>query len=174
VKACSPSTQVMLHIANAGDTSGTLRWFENAKLHGVQWDVSGLSYYSYWHGTTLAMTNTVNEVGSRFGKPVVIVETAYPFTLLENDDEKNVVNSMSQLPSDYPATPIGQATNIKAVLDAARLGGAIGVFYWEPTWTAVKGNGWDPANPNSGNQWENQALFDYNGKVLPAMGEFKP
>jgi arabinogalactan endo-1,4-beta-galactosidase len=174
VKACSPSIQVMLHIANAGDKTGVLQWFENAKSHGVEWDVTGLSYYSYWHGTTSAMTNTVKEMMSSYGKPVIIAETAYPFTLSENDDEKNVVHSESQLPLDYPVAPAGQASNLESVMDAARSGGATGIFYWEPTWTAVKGNGWDPANPDSGSQWENQALFDYDGRALPAMNEFKP
>ena len=173
VKASSPSIQVMLHIADAGDKTGALHWFDNAKSHGVEWDVTGLSYYSYWHGTTSAMTNTVKEMKLRYVKPVLIVETAYPFTLSENDHEKNVIHSLSQLPSDYPVTPAGQADNLKAVLNAARSGGAMGVFYWEPTWTAVKGLNWDPADPNSGCQWENQALFDYDGKVLPAMSEFK-
>jgi arabinogalactan endo-1,4-beta-galactosidase len=173
VKACSPSIQMMLHIANAGDDSGARGWFDNAKSHGVQWDVTGLSYYSYWHGSMPAMTSTVKEMKSCYGKPVVIVETAYPFTLLENDGEKNTIHSLSQLPSGYPATSAGQASNFKAVLSAARSGGAIGMFYWEPTWTAVKGNGWDPTNPNSGCQWENQALFDYDGKALQAMSEFK-
>lgn len=174
VKDCSTSIQVMLHIADAGDKKGALQWFDNAKSRDVQWDVTGLSYYSFWHGTTSAMTNTVKEMMFRYGKPVIIAETAYPFTLSESDHEKNVVHSGSQLPLDYPVTPTGQASNLKSVLDAARSAGAIGVFYWEPTWTAVKGNGWDPANPNSGSQWENQALFDFDGKALPAMSEFKP
>jgi arabinogalactan endo-1,4-beta-galactosidase len=33
----------------------------------------------------------------------------------------------------------------------------------------VPGGGWDPTNPNSGNGWENQALFDYNDRALPAL-----
>jgi arabinogalactan endo-1,4-beta-galactosidase len=173
VKACSASIQVMLHIANAGDKAGACEWFDQAASHGVLWDVTGLSYYSYWHGTLQEMTNTVREMQSRYGKPVVIAETAYPFTLVENDDEKNSIHSMSQLSPDYPATPAGQAGNLRAVMNAARLCGAVGVFYWEPTWTAVKGNGWDPTNPNSGSQWENQALFDYENKALPAIHEFK-
>jgi arabinogalactan endo-1,4-beta-galactosidase len=172
VKACSPSIQVMLHIANAGDQAGACEWFDQAASHGVPWDVTGLSYYSYWHGTMQAMTDTVKEMKSRYGKPVVIVETAYPFTILENDQEKNAINSLSQLPPDQPVTAAGQASNLRAVIQGARQGGAIGFFYWEPTWTAVKGNGWDPTNPNSGCQWENQALFDYTSKALPAMHEF--
>jgi arabinogalactan endo-1,4-beta-galactosidase len=173
VKACCPSAQVMIHIANAGDKAGARLWFDNAKMHKVQWDITGLSYYSYWHGAIAAMKSTVKDMKSRYGKPVVIVETAYPFTLLENDGEKNSINPSSQLPSDYPATPSGQESNLRDVLSAACSGGALGVFYWEPTWTAVKGNGWDPTNPNSGDQWENQALFDFSGVALPAMGAFR-
>jgi hypothetical protein len=37
---------------------------------------------------------------------------------------------------------------------------------------SVPGNGWDPARPSSGNNWENQALFDFDNRALPAMGLF--
>jgi len=43
----------------------------------------------------------------------------------------------------------------------------------DATWTGVPGNGWDPADPTSGNAWENQALFDFDDKPVPAMREFK-
>ena len=51
-------------------------------------------------------------------------------------------------------------------------GRGLGVFYWEPAWTAVAGAGWDPTNPSSGNGWENQALFDYDDRALPALAVF--
>jgi arabinogalactan endo-1,4-beta-galactosidase len=174
VKSCSPTTLVMLHIANAGDKKGAREWFDNALSQGVEWDITGLSYYSYWHGPISDMSNTVGEMVKRYGKPVVIAETAYPFTLLDNDGERNSIYSEAQLTPNFPATPAGQARNLRAVVDTARSAGAIGIFYWEPTWIAVKGNGWDPSNPDSGSQWENQALFDFSGKALPAMSEFKP
>ncbi len=44
----------------------------------------------------------------------------------------------------------------------------IALSYWEPAWTAVEGSGWDPADPASGNAWENQALFGYDRQLLPA------
>jgi arabinogalactan endo-1,4-beta-galactosidase len=75
--------------------------------------------------------------------------------------------------SPYQVEILALDTNDQAIMNAARSAGAAGVFYWEPTWTAVKGNGWDPANPGSGSQWENQALFDFEGVALPAMSEFK-
>lgn len=173
VKAFNPSTQVMLHIDKGGDNAASRVWFDNARVQGVNWDVIGLSYYSFWHGPLEAMLKNVADLKSRYAKPVIIVETAYPFTLADNDHEKNVIHSPDQLSPDYPATPSGQERNFRAVLNAAEFAGAIGVFYWEPTWTAVAGNGWDPTNPDSGDQWENQALFDFEGKALPAMSAFK-
>ncbi|MGW2200328.1 glycosyl hydrolase 53 family protein [Streptosporangium sp. NPDC001682] len=47
-----------------------------------------------------------------------------------------------------------------------------GGVQWEPTWTAVRGNGWDPADASSGNGWENQALFDFSDRALPALTQF--
>jgi arabinogalactan endo-1,4-beta-galactosidase len=38
----------------------------------------------------------------------------------------------------------------------------------------VPGNGWDPTDPTSGNAWENQALFGFDDRALPAMSEFEP
>jgi arabinogalactan endo-1,4-beta-galactosidase len=61
---------------------------------------------------------------------------------------------------------------IIAALRATPNGHGLGFFYWEPTWTAVPGNGWDPADPASGNGWENQALFDFDHRALPAMNIF--
>jgi arabinogalactan endo-1,4-beta-galactosidase len=31
---------------------------------------------------------------------------------------------------------------------------------------------YDSTDPNSGNAWENQALFDYDDRALPAQEEF--
>ncbi|MBK5248507.1 MAG: Ig-like domain repeat protein [Actinomycetales bacterium] len=37
----------------------------------------------------------------------------------------------------------------------------------------MAGCGWDPADPASGNAWENQALFDIGGCHLPAAQELR-
>ena len=52
-----------------------------------------------------------------------------------------------------------------------------GFVYWEPAWLPVPGCGW--ANEAAlaytgeqgpgGNEWANQALFDYDGNALPAL-----
>jgi len=177
VKAVSPSTKVMLQL-DAGGNNGTYRWwFGEITSRNVPFDVIGASYYGYWHGSLADLQYNLNDVSARYGKDVVVVETAYPFTLGNDDDTGNVIGDASQLVPGYPATPAGQAANFRDVMSIVRAvpnGRGLGVFYWDATWTAVAGNGWSPRNPASGNAWENQALFDFNDRPTPAMNDFVP
>lgn len=177
VKACSPSTKVVLHLANGGDNGLYRWWFDNITTRGVPFDVIGLSYYGYWHGSLGDLQRNLNDVSARYGKDVVVAETAYPFTLGFNDNQSNAIGLESQLVPGYPASPEGQARNLRDVLAIVRAvpnGRGLGAFYWDATWTAVPGNGWDSADPSSGDTWENQALFDFDNVALPAMDEFRP
>jgi arabinogalactan endo-1,4-beta-galactosidase len=177
VKACSPSTKVVLHLANGGDNGLYRWWFDNITGRDVKFDVIGLSYYGYWHGSLGDLQRNLNDISARYDKDVVVAETAYPFTLDFQDAQSNVIGLPSQLVSGYPATPAGQARNLRDVLAIVRAvpgGRGLGAFYWDATWTAVPGNGWDPADPASGVTWENQALFDFDAVALPAMDEFRP
>ena len=176
VKAVSSSTQVMLHIANGGQHDQAIWWFDEAKAFGVNWDVSGVSYYSYWSGSFAGLQSTLGDMASRYGKPVVVAETAYPFTLNNADSTGNSISSSSQLTSGYPATEAGQRANFLAVVNALKAvpnGRGLGYFYWEASWYAVPGNGWDPANINgSGDGWDNQAIFNWSGRALSGITDF--
>jgi arabinogalactan endo-1,4-beta-galactosidase len=172
-KACNSGTKVIIHTADA-DSDTNARWFyDGIKAQGVNWDITGLSYYCYWHGSMSNMSNVVSDLRTRYGKSVIIAETSYPFTTANADSEANTITSSTPC-SGYPATWTGQYNNFRDVLAAARSGGAIGVFYWEPTWIATPGNGWDPTNPSSGDGWDNQALFGWGGGANPAIALFKP
>jgi arabinogalactan endo-1,4-beta-galactosidase len=172
-KACNSGTQVIIHTADA-DSDANARWFyDGIKAAGAKWDITGLSYYCYWHGSMSNMTSVVADMKSRYGKNVIIAETAYPFTANNADSEANSISSSTPC-SGYPATWTGQYNEFRDTLAAARSGGAIGVFYWEPTWIATPGNGWNPADSSSGDQWDNQALFNWSGVANPAIALFKP
>ncbi|WP_406150166.1 arabinogalactan endo-beta-1,4-galactanase [Streptomyces sp. NBC_01012] len=174
-KEVSSTTQVALHLAEGGDNEGTRWWFDNAVAQQVPFDVIALSYYAYWHGSLAELQTNLDDAASRYGKPVLVAETAYAHTLDNADGLENNVATADQLVDGYPATPEGQAANLRDVMNVVEAvpdNRGLGAVYWEPAWTAVKGSGWDPADPASGNAWENQAVFDYDGKLLPAANWF--
>jgi arabinogalactan endo-1,4-beta-galactosidase len=178
VKSVAPRTRVMLHLAEGGN-NGTFRWwFDNVTTRGVPFDVIGASFYGYWHGTLAQLQFNLNDVAARYGKDVVVAETAYPFTLADKDGWENIINLESELIPGYSPTPTGQAAWLRDVMSVVRAvpdGRGLGIIYWDATWTGVPGNGWSPRDPSSGNAWENQALFDFDDEpLLPALRAFRP
>ncbi|MET8152831.1 glycosyl hydrolase 53 family protein [Actinoplanes sp. NPDC049668] len=174
VHAASPGTKVVLHLAEGGNLGGHQWWFDQATSRGVPFDVIAVSHYVYWHGSLGALQANLMNLSTRYGRPVMVTETAYGFTTAENDHETNIFNASLAQAGGYPASPRGQADALRDILTVvAGVPGALGVFYWEPTWTAADGAGWDPADPASGDGWENQALFDYQDRALPGLAVFR-
>ncbi len=171
VQETTPSARTVLHLTNIHEGVGGLTWwFDEVTARDVPFDLVGLSYYGYWHGSLADLQEAVTTLGERYDRDVLVVETSYPFTLDDAEPAwENVIDLESELVPGYPATPAGQAAAFRAVQDAtvsAPGGRGLGAVYWEPAWTAVEGNGWDPADPASGNAWENQAMFDHDGRLL--------
>jgi arabinogalactan endo-1,4-beta-galactosidase len=163
VRQHTPTAKVMLHIDRGGDLEGARWWFDRVVAEEVSFDIVGLSYYPWWHGSFAAMEATVTDMAARYGKPVFIVETAYPFTLGWSDQTFNLVGDASQLLDGYAATPAGQAAYLRDVsaLVANVPGGlGMGVCYWAPEWSAFAG---------LGSPWENLALFDFDHVATPGL-----
>jgi arabinogalactan endo-1,4-beta-galactosidase len=174
VKACSPETLVMLHIAEGGDNDLARWWFGNITRENVPFDVIGISYYPYWHGSLGQLQYNLNDISARYDKDVIVVETAYAFTDQDDDNYPNIVDQNLAVPQ-YPLTPEGQRDMLRDVMTVVcgvDDGRGLGVFWWDATWTGVEGNGWDNTDPTTGNAWENQAVFDFDGKVLMALDEY--
>ncbi len=166
-----PEARVMLHVDNGGNNALYRWWFDNVLAQHVPFDLIGVSYYPYWHGTLADLQNNLDDIARRYGKDIVVVETAYAFTPDDADDYENIVG-MSLVCPGYPFTPEGQTrilADLKNVVRAVPNGHGLGVMWWDATWIAVPGNGWDPAEPAAANNWENQALFDFEGRPLPAL-----
>ncbi len=176
VRAASPGSLVMLHLAATDSTA--IRWLlDGLAARGVRWDVTGLSYYAMRHGSPARLQRLLDDVAARYERPVLLAETAAPFTLANADHQENVIHDAAQLAAGTEATPADQAEfveRIVAILQRVPRQRAWGFVWWEGTWTAVPGNGWDPERPASGNGWENQALFDFEGRPLPALSKFRP
>jgi len=161
VRAADDQVAIMLHVDNGGSTE-TVRWFfDNIRDAGVDFDVMGLSYYPWWHGSLADLEGTLALAAERYQRPVMLVETAYPWTLDWFDNTHNIVGLPEQLLTGFPASPEGQAAFIaavrQAVTDVADERGQ-GLCYWAPEHIATTG---------VGSPWENLALFDDTGTLLP-------
>lgn len=165
IRAQSPTTKIMIHYAGIG--SGAT-WFFN-KMNTVDYDYIGLSYYPIWHGKSLNdVKSSINSLGQTHTKKVVLAEIAYPFTLGWNDWTNNIMGLENQLIADYPATPAGQKNYLLAVKSLIKeTTNGIGFAYWGTEWIAFRGN-----ESTIGSSWENQALWDFDNKALPAMDVF--
>jgi arabinogalactan endo-1,4-beta-galactosidase len=175
VKAADSSTKIMLHLAGSDDLATLEAWYTNAINNGVSFDVIGLSYYDYWHGRLDVLQSDLDGLAAKYGKQVAVAETAYPWTLTSGDSTTPSFDTSSELDPGYPASASGQMANFRDVLSVVQAvpnGRGLGAFYWEPAWTVVSGNGWDPANSSSQDAWENQAMFDYSDKALSVVGDF--
>jgi len=119
IKAVSPSTKVILHVDRGNDNMRFRRWFDSATAYHAKYDVIGLSYYPYWldgkPDYTLSIDdlgNNLNDMVSRYGKEVMVVEVGGEDTKVQNTYDMLVAVQ-------------------KKVLEIPNHKG-LGVIYWEP------------------------------------------
>lgn len=163
-------------------------WFEHFMERGESFEIIGLSYYPFWHGTMEQLEFNMRDMAKRYGKQLVIAEVSMGFTMEDYRDREKLpreelkgMATRAELVEhlEYPMTPQGQADFMRDIMARIQsIPGGAGFYYWEPAWIPVCGCGW--ANEAAlrytgekgpgGNEWANQALFDYDGNVLPALG----
>jgi arabinogalactan endo-1,4-beta-galactosidase len=162
------SVRIMIHTDRGGDAQGSVAFYDRLLAEGVRLDVIGLSYYPWWHGSLDQLRHTLDTLAGRYRRDIVVVETAYPWTLGWGDGTHNVVGLAGQLHPGYPATVAGQRAFLADLLDevgSVRDGRGKGVFYWAPEYISV---------PGLGSVWENLTLFDFDGDLLPSASAFAP
>lgn len=169
VQDAGSSAEIMIHIDKGGDNAGARWFFDQLFAQGVDFDIIGLSYYATWHGPIETMQANLADLAARYGKPIVLAETAYPWTLGFDDWTDNIIGLGSQLLPGYPASVAGQTAFLQAVrqvLEGVPGGLGRGFFYWEGTWIATA------ERDRDGSPWENQALFAFRDLDHIALSTF--
>lgn len=169
-----PKPRTMVHIDRGGDNGGSRYFFDRIVAAGLEFDVIGQSYYPFWHGTLEKLEQNLSDLAVRYDKDLIVVETAYPWTLENGDELENILDRMSELPQadTWPPTPEGQLAYfaaLRGVFAKVPNGHGLGFMCWEPEW--VPGVGW---TPGEGNPNDNLTLFDFQGNSLPALAALTP
>lgn len=150
--------KIMLHIDQGGKKSVSKWFFDNINKHQVPYDMIGISYYPWWHGTIEELRENLNYIATELKKDVMVVETAYPHAPPKwNRPSENL---------KFPLTPQGQYDSLytvtRTVLETPDKYGC-GVCYWFPESVPVNGRGWMEGTA---------ALFDSEGSTLPGIRAF--
>lgn len=120
VKRSSPTSLVIVHISNGYDNA-LFRWiFDGLTKNQVEYDIIGMSLYpSYapqgiagWAQVNEQCLANMNDMVTRYGKPVMIVEVGMPY--------------------DQPEACRSFLTDIIKKTKSVKGAKGLGVFYWEP------------------------------------------
>ena len=130
-KAVDATIKVILHLDDGSNTAKFRWFFDNATTNNVKYDVIGMSYYPYWVGsdytaTIGALQYNLNDMVSRYGKEVMVVEVGGDFTLVQNTYDMLVA--------------------VIVVVKSVPNNKGLGVIYWEPegekSWSGYQLNAW--------------------------------
>lgn len=189
VKAVSPDSQVIIHLAN-GSKESVFTWFlDKYESAGGKYDVIGASYYPAWSENPVeACTAFCSNISKKYDKDILIMETGYNW----NDKKKNgydgqLTANAPGYDEKYPFTQEGHAGFMADLINGMKSvddGRCLGILYWDPCMIHVE----DEKNPNeslsgwaitekedlpAGNVVENTTLFDFDGKAISTVDVFK-
>jgi len=153
--------RIMIHVHCGANRRATQRFFENVEKQDVPYDVIGLSFYPFWHGKLEDLRENLHSTARKFGKDIVVVETAYPHRAVKPSAKLEwKAGNLA-----WPQTSEGQKAYVEQLVKAVQStpdGRGIGVMWWFPEAIPVKGlRVWFGGG---------MALFGPDGGVLPAAG----
>ena len=151
-KACRevcPEAQIIIHTERSGQPSTLTAIYD--RLSTVDYDVIGLSYYPFWHGSLVTLGQSLKQLAQRFPeKKVQIVETAYYY-------QWQPTSGITDFSATWPISPEGQAAYARDLIGELKKHDNVnGLYWWFPE---ENGNG--PGNAVL-TGWVNRGLWSNN------------
>jgi arabinogalactan endo-1,4-beta-galactosidase len=123
----APRPLIMLHYDQGADTEGTKRFFDTFHRYDIPYDIIGLSYYPWWHGSLIELRDNVLSILESYpDKDVIVVEVGYRPREYDEDE-------LAPFPDDAPGGPrraFLEAVNETLLGISSRR--VKGIFWWEP------------------------------------------
>ena len=182
IRELLPKCKIMLHMSAGGDANRLASFFNNYVNKMVDGetklcDAVGLSYYPFYssHKTLDNLVTNCETIKAKGYEPV-IAEISYAYSTTAWSDSTgnifynqeatagNSISSLADSTGKIEATIENQALVVREVLEKTAAAGSTGIFYWGTCYLGV--------DDIMASAYENQALFDVQGKVLPSMDVF--
>lgn len=194
-KKICPNAEIMIHISSGGNKEIS-DYVLSVIKNKINYDLIGLSWYPFYksHKTLYDLTENIEFLSKKYKKSVIVAETSFAWTLWQSGKSDNINDELyygneekglccaynafldkdGKIPSDFEtesfenklclsATEKNQYKVLKKIINSTKTSGGIGVFYWGGDWITsekIKSN------------WENQALFDFDNKILNSVKAF--
>ena len=154
--------KVMIHLDQGGRYQFLKDWFDQALEQGLMdYDIIGLSYYPFWHGTFMDLKESAQRLIQDFQKPIMVVETAHAW----RKSSRGFIDEEQEKIAGFPATPEGQRQVVDLVMNiVASLPDQMGqgVYYWEPLCVPDGQSGWS----------ESMGILAKDGMVMETVKSF--
>lgn len=165
VSACReecPDAKVVIHTERVAQPNILKAYYDKISEYGVDYDIIGLSYYSYYHGSISNLNTALTQLESNFPtKKIMLVEVGYYHDWQPN----NVTYNFS---STYPINGEGQKAFTEALIETINKHSNVNGFFW--WWMEANEYGLDWNTKRVTDDWYNAGLFDnQTGRAEPAL-----
>ncbi len=163
VREVTPEAKIVVHLERSGDWNQCNLVL--TKLNKLDYDVIGLSYYPFWHGTIANLGQNLDRLAEAYpSKEVQIVETAYYYQHFPTG-----TSGYDDTTATWPGSPAGQQAFIEDLTEELnKHSNVTGLYYW-----CAEENG-SGKNSTVITHWLNRGLWNANtGKALPGLFSLK-
>lgn len=150
--------RLVIHIDRGGDWGATQRFFDKLNAQAVPYDIIGLSYYPFWHGSLDQLGTCLTNTAARYGKPIIVAETAFPW-ITTNWNGSALDPIVGFTPG--PAGQVQFTETLADMLKAVPNGRGLGIFWW--------GSEYQPVPGMNLAGFEGRSFFDFGGNALPVI-----
>ena len=153
VRSTLPNSKIIIHTDRAQNATYTNYYYNKLINNNVDFDIIGLSYYPFWHGTLDNLKTNLDSYASTFtGKEIQIVETAY------FNRSHAISASETDMSGTWSFNSSGQAKFIADLINTIKDNESVtGLYYWQPE---ECGNGSDGTTNRVLDIWQNRGFWE--------------
>jgi len=157
-----PQAKIVLHTERVKQASVLSNFYNQMRQRGVDYDIIGLSYYPYYHGTLSTLNMALSQLETSFPeKHIMIVETGHSYKYKVGDDD-----------TAYALSDAGQKQFTDELIQTLRRHPRVsGLFWWFPE---ANEYGLDWSTKRVTDNWYNASLFDNaTGRATSALSALR-